>query len=83
VRQLTNTFRQPSHGSCWAEAQQEVAMDRQLDREFGVSVVIALVLAIAVKVVMPSATAAGIEMTQIQTQNEPPAQSDLSWLVSP
>jgi hypothetical protein len=53
-----------------------------MDREFGVSVVVALVLAIAVKVAMPSATAAGIEVAQIQTQNEP-IQSDLSWLVSP
>ena len=58
-------------------------LDRELDREFGVSVVVALVLAIAVKVVMPSATAAGIEMAQIQVQDEPSAQLDLSWLVSP
>ncbi len=58
-------------------------MDRKLDREFGVSVVVALVLAIAIKVVMPSATAAGIEMGQIQVQNELSAQPDLSWLVSP
>jgi len=52
-------------------------MDRKLDREFGVSVVVALVLAI------PSATAAGIEMAQIQVQDELSAQLDLSWLVSP
>ena len=58
-------------------------MDRKLDREFGVSVVVALVLAIAIKVVMPSATAAGIEMAQIQVQDELSAQHDLSWLVSP
>jgi hypothetical protein len=62
---------------------QEVAMERYLDREFGVSVLVAVVLAIAIKVVMPSATAAGIEMTQIQVQNELSAQPDLSWLVSP
>jgi hypothetical protein len=62
---------------------QEVAMDRELDREFGVSVVVALVLAVAVKVLMPSATAAGVEMAQIQVQNELSAQPDLSWLVSP
>ncbi|MFY9685926.1 MAG: hypothetical protein WAJ88_09035 [Pseudolabrys sp.] len=54
-----------------------------MDREFGVSVVIALVLAIIVKAAMPSATAAGIEPMQIQTQNEPSIQSDMSWLVSP
>jgi len=58
-------------------------MNRQLDREFGVSVVIALVLAIAVKVVMPSATAAGIEPAQIQAQNGLSVAPDLSWLVSP
>ena len=58
-------------------------MERYLDREFGVSVLVAVVLAIAIKVVMPSATAAGIEMTQIQVQNELSAQPDLSWLVSP
>lgn len=58
-------------------------LDRQLDREFGVSVAIAFVLAIAVKVVMPSATAAGIEPAQIQAQNELPVPPDLSWLVSP
>lgn len=58
-------------------------MDRELDREFGVSVVVALVLAIAVKVVMPSATAAGIEQAQIQAQNELSVLPDLSWLVSP
>jgi hypothetical protein len=40
-------------------------------------------LAIVVKVVMPSATAAAIEMAQIQVQNELSAQSDPSWLVSP
>jgi len=33
--------------------------------------------------VMPSATAAGIGMAQIQVQNELSAQPDLSWLVSP
>ena len=54
-----------------------------MDREFGVSVVIALVLAIIVKAAMPSATAAGIELAQIQTQNELSVQPDLSWLVSP
>jgi len=32
---------------------------------------------------MPSATAAGIEMAQIQVLNELSAQPDLSWLVSP
>ena len=58
-------------------------MDSKLDGEFGVSIVVALVLAIAIKAVMPSATAAGIEMAQIQVQNELSAQSDLSWLVSP
>ena len=58
-------------------------MDRKLDREFGVSVVVALVLAIAIKVVMPSATAAGIEQAQIQAQNELSVLPDLSWLVSP
>jgi hypothetical protein len=58
-------------------------MDRSLDREFGVSVMVALVLAIAVKVVMPSATTAGIEMAQIQAQTELSAQPDFSWLVSP
>lgn len=61
------------------EARQEVAMDR----EFGVSVVIALALAVAIKVMMPSATAAGIETAQIQARNELPAQPGLSWLVSP
>lgn len=66
---------------------QEIAMDpnldRKLDRKFGVSIVVALVLAITIKTVMPSATAAGIEMAQIQVQNELSAQTDLSWLVSP
>jgi hypothetical protein len=57
-----------------------MAMDRSLDREFGVSVV---VLAIAVKVVMPVATTAGIEMAQIQAQTELSAQPDPSWLVWP
>ncbi len=58
-------------------------MDPKLDRKFGVSIVLALVLAITIKTVMPSATAAGIEMAQIQVQNELSAQTDLSWLVSP
>jgi len=58
---------------------QEVAMDR----EFGVSITVALVLAIAVKVLMPSATAAGIDFAQIQTQNELSEGSNLAWLVSP
>jgi hypothetical protein len=58
-------------------------MNRGLDREFGVSVVVALILAIIIKILMPSATAAGIEMAQTQTQNELSAQPDLSWLVSP
>jgi len=58
-------------------------MDRSLGREFGVSVMVALVLAIAVKVVMPGATTAGIEMAQIQAQTELSAQPDFSWLVSP
>mgnify|MGYP003576873159 CR=1 FL=1 len=58
-------------------------MDRKLDREFGGSVVIALALANVIKIVMPSATAAGIEMVQIQAQNELSARPDLSWLVSP
>jgi len=49
----------------------------------GVSVVFALALAIAVKVVMPGETAAGIETTQIRFQNGLSAQPDLSWLVSP
>ena len=63
-----------------AEAQQEIVMDR----EFGVSVVIALVLAIIVKAAMPSATAAGIEQdANPDLQNEPSIQPDLSWLVSP
>lgn len=47
---------------------QEIAMDPKLDRKFGVSIVLALVLAITIKTVMPSATAAGIEMAQIQVQ---------------
>jgi hypothetical protein len=58
---------------------QEVVMDR----EFGISLVVALVLAITAKVLMPTATAAGIELAQIQVQNELSAQPDLSWLVSP
>ena len=58
-------------------------MDRGLDREFGVSVAIALVLAIVIKIVMPSATAAGIDLAQIQVQNGQSARSDVSWLVSP
>ena len=58
-------------------------MDRKLDREFGGSVVIALAPAIAIKIVMPGATAAGIEMAQIQAQNDLSARPDLSWLVSP
>jgi hypothetical protein len=58
-------------------------MGRKLDREFGASVVIALILAIAIKAVMPGATAAGVGMAQIQVQNELSAQPDLSWLVSP
>jgi hypothetical protein len=57
---------------------QEIAMDRELDskldREFGVSIMVALVLAIAIEVVMPSTTVA---------VNELSAQPDLSWLVSP
>jgi hypothetical protein len=62
---------------------QEVVMDRKLDRESGGSVVVALALTIAIKIVMPSATAAGIEMAQIQAQNELSVLPDLSWLVSP
>jgi hypothetical protein len=58
-------------------------MDRVLDREFCVLVAAALVLALVAKVMMPSATAAGIELAQIQTQNELSGQPDLSWLVSP
>jgi hypothetical protein len=54
-----------------------------MDREFGVSIVVALILAITVKVLTPSATAAGIELAQMQVQNELSAQRDLSWLVSP
>jgi hypothetical protein len=54
-----------------------------MDRELGVSIVVALVLAIAVKVLMPSATAAGIDLAQNQTRNELSRQPDLSWLVSP
>ena len=57
-------------------------MDRKLDREFRVSIVIALALAIAIKVVMPGATTAGIQMAQIQAQNELSARPNLSWLVS-
>jgi hypothetical protein len=57
---------------------QEIAMDRELDskldREFGVSIMVALVLAIAIEAVMPSTTVA---------VNELSAQPDLSWLVSP
>jgi hypothetical protein len=53
-----------------------------MDREFGVSIVVALILAVVVKVMMPSATAAG-ESAQVQVQNELSAQPDLSWLVSP
>ena len=49
-------------------------LDSKLDREFGVSIVVALVLAIAIEVVMPSTTVA---------VNELSAQPDLSWLVSP
>ena len=49
-------------------------MDRKLEREFGISIMADLVLASAIKVVMPSATAA---------VNELSAQPDLSWLVSP
>jgi hypothetical protein len=45
--------------------------------------VVALALAIAVKVVMPVATTAGIEMAQIQAQTELSAQPDPSWLVWP
>lgn len=55
-------------------------MDRELDREFGVSIVVALVLALAIEVVMPNAT---VDMASIQVQNGLPAQPDLSWLVSP
>jgi hypothetical protein len=62
---------------------QGVVMDRKLDREFGGSVVIALAPAIAIKIVMPGATAAGIEVAQIQAQNDLSARPDLSWLVSP
>jgi hypothetical protein len=61
---------------------QGVVMDRKLDREFRVSIVIALALAIAIKVVMPGATTAGIQMAQIQAQNELSARPNLSWLVS-
>jgi hypothetical protein len=46
VRRLTTAVRRSSHDPAWAEAQQEVVMDRELDREFGVSIVIALILAI-------------------------------------
>jgi hypothetical protein len=49
-------------------------LDRELDREFGVSIMVALGLAIAIKVVMPNAAAA---------VNELSTQPDLSWLVSP
>jgi hypothetical protein len=58
-------------------------MNRGLDREFGVSVVVAFIIALVIKILMPSATAAGNEMAQTQTQNELSAQPDLSWLVSP
>ena len=58
-------------------------MDRKLDREFGASVVVAFALAIAIKIVMPGAAAAGIEMVQIQAQNELSVRPDLSWPVSP
>ena len=61
---------------------QGVVVDRKLDREFRVSIVIALALAIAIKVVMPGATTAGIQMAQIQAQNELSARPNLSWLVS-
>jgi hypothetical protein len=54
-----------------------------MDREFCVSIVIALMLAIAVKILMPSAMAAGIELAQMRTQNELSAQPEPSWLVSP
>jgi hypothetical protein len=54
-----------------------------MDREFGVSLVVALVLAIAVKVLMPSATAAGIDLAPIQGENVRSAQPDMPWLVSP
>lgn len=49
-------------------------LDSKLDREFGVSIMVALVLAIAIEAVMPSTTVA---------VNELSAQPDLSWLVSP
>ena len=54
-----------------------------MDREFGVSIIVALALAIAVKVLMPSATAAGIDLAQIQTQNGLSEGPNLPWLVSP
>jgi hypothetical protein len=79
VTALTNAFRELHHYPARAKLRQEIAMDREL----GVSIVVALVLAIVVKVLMPSATAAGIDLAQSQTRNELSRQPDLSWLVSP
>lgn len=60
-------------------ALQEIIMDR----EFAISVVIALFLAVTVKVLTPTATAAGVDLAQSRTENALSAQSDMSWLVSP
>jgi hypothetical protein len=54
-----------------------------MDREFAISVVIALFLAVTVKVLTPTATAAGVDLTQSRAENALSAQSDMSWLVSP
>jgi hypothetical protein len=58
---------------------QEIVMDR----EFAVSVAIALFLAVTVKILTPTASAAGADLAQDRTENALSVQSDMSWLVSP
>ena len=54
-----------------------------MDREFAVSVAIALFLAVTVKILTPTASAAGADLAQGRTENALSMQSDMSWLVSP
>ena len=54
-----------------------------MDREFAVTVVIALFLAVTVKVLTPTATAGGADPAQCRTESALSTRSDMSWLVSP
>jgi len=58
---------------------QEIVMDR----EFAISVAVALFLAVTVKILTPTAWAAGADLAQSRTENALSVQPDMSWLVSP